>query len=221
MIALKNRKLYHLSQTVTRKCQQLHKMKINLSVKFFACFDNQTFNLRQIMNWPVTNKPYSIYSEDGKVKANTKFLFRNKLQSLCPVAPTNFAKYVSASVVDAMRVVRVIPIKGTNLPLYSTWAKTLFAHTEILPGNNIHSVFDNYNCENYNCEGDQFISWPKERLESSKERNVSSLNQVLPNANEWSEFFSIRKNKLQLCNLLADHFTKKSTICNKGKNLLH
>ena len=31
MIALKNRMLYHLSQPVTRKCQQLQKMKINLN----------------------------------------------------------------------------------------------------------------------------------------------------------------------------------------------
>ena len=55
-------------------------------------------------------------------------LFCNKLQSLCPVAPTNFTpKCVSASVVDAMRVVRIIPIKGTDLPLYSKWAKKLFA----------------------------------------------------------------------------------------------
>ena len=36
--------------------------------EIFACFDNQTLNLCQIMNWPVTNKPYSICSEDGKVK---------------------------------------------------------------------------------------------------------------------------------------------------------
>ena len=56
----------------------------------FACFDNQTLNLRQIMNRPVTNKPYSTCPEDGKVKATTKPLFRNKLQSLCPVAPKNF-----------------------------------------------------------------------------------------------------------------------------------
>ena len=76
------------------------------------------------------------------------------------------------------------------------------AYIENLPGSNIHIVFDNYN-----CEGDQFISLSKERLESSTERNISSLNQVLPNANEWSEFLSNRKNKLQLCNLLADYFT--------------
>ena len=169
----------------------------------FACFDNQKLNLRQVMNWPVTNKPPSICSEDGKVKANTKYLFRKKLQSLCPVVPTNFApKCVSASVVDAMRVVRIISIKGTDPPVYSTWVKKLFAYIENLPGNNIHIVFDNYN-----CEGDQFISLSKERLQSSTERNISSLNQVLPNANEWSEFLSNRKSKLQLCNLLADYFT--------------
>ena len=97
--------------------------------EIFACFDNQMLNLCQIMYWLVTNKPCSICSEDGKVKANTKSLFRNKLQSLCPVAPTNFApECVSASVVDAMKVVQIIPMKGTNLPLYSTWAKS-YLHT--------------------------------------------------------------------------------------------
>ena len=163
--------------------------------EIFACFDNQTFNLHQIMNWPVTNQPYSICSEDGKVKVNTKSLFWNRLQSLCPLAPTNFAsKCVSASVADVMRVVRIIPIKGTSPPLYSTWTKKLFAYIKDLPGNNIHIVFDNYH-----CEGDQFISLSKERLEDSTKRN-SSMNQVLPNASEWSEFPSNRKNKFQLCN---------------------
>ena len=68
--------------------------------------------------------------------------------------------------------------------------------------NNINIVFDNYN-----CEGGQFISLSKERLESFTERNINSLNQVLSNANEWSEFLSSRENKLQRCNLLAGYFT--------------
>ena len=41
------------------------------------------------------------------------------------------------------------------------------------------------------------------------------MNQVLPNANEWSEFLSNRKNKLQLCNLLADYFTSGVTATEK------
>ena len=177
----------------------------------FACFDNQTLSLRQIMNWLVTNKPHSICSEDGKVKANTKSLFRNKLQSLCPAAPTNFVpKCVSACVVDAMRIVRIIPIEGSDQPLCSTWAKKLFAYIENLPGNNIHIVFDNYN-----CQGDQFISLLNGRLESSAERNISSLSHVLSNINEWSEFLSNRKNNLQLCNLLADFFTSGEIVTEK------
>ena len=78
----------------------------------------------------------------------------------------------------------------------------LFVYIKNLLGNNIHIVFDNYN-----CEGDQFIGLSKERLESSTEGNISRLNQFLPNVNEWLEFLSNRKNKLQLCRFLANYFT--------------
>ena len=79
---------------------------------------------------------------------------------MCPVAQTNFApKYESANVADAMRVVRIIPIKGTDPPLYSIWAKKIFVYIENLPENNINIVFGNYN-----CEGDQFISLSKKDL---------------------------------------------------------
>ena len=68
---------------------------------------------------------------------------------MCPVAPTEFGpKYESASVVDAVRAVPIIPIKGANPPLYSTWATNLCAYIENLYGNNINIVF--YNC---NSEG--------------------------------------------------------------------
>ena len=83
-----------------------------------------------------------------------------QVKSLCPVAFRT--KMCSASVIDAMRVVRIIPRKDTDPPLYSTWEKKLFTYIENLPRNNIHIVFDNYN-----CEGDQFISLSKERLENS------------------------------------------------------
>ena len=54
--SIKKLKLYHLSQPVTKKC---HKVTIaedeNESFgETFACFNNQTLNLCQIMNWPVT-----------------------------------------------------------------------------------------------------------------------------------------------------------------------
>ena len=141
---------------------------------------------------------------------------------MCPVGPTEFGpKYESASVVDAVRVVPIIPIKGADPPLYSIWAKDLFAYIENLYGNNINIVF-----YNYNSKGDHFFSLSQERLESFTERSISSLNEVSPNANEWSEFLPNRKNKLRLCNLFADYFTSVEIatgivlFITKG-NLLH
>ena len=130
--SIKKRKVVSFVTNRSKKISTIAEDENKSFDEIFACFDNQTLNLCQIMNWLVTNKLYSICSEDDKVKENTKSLFWNKLQSLCPVAPTNFApKCVSASVVDAMRVVRIIPIKGTDPPLYSTWTKKLFAYIEI------------------------------------------------------------------------------------------
>ena len=155
--SIKKQKVLSFVTTSNKKMSTIAKDENKSFGEIFACFDNQTLNLRQIMNWPLTNKPYPICSEDSKVKAITMYLFRNKLRSLCPVAPTNFApKYVSPNVADAMGVVRIIQIKGTNLPLYSIWAKKLFAYIENLPGNNVYIVFGDYN-----CEGDQFMSLSK------------------------------------------------------------
>ena len=119
--SIKKQKVVTFFTNSNKKMSTIAEDKNKSFGEIFACFDNQTITLRQIMNCPVINKPYSIYSEDGKVKANTNSLFRNKLQSLCPVAPTNFApKYASESAVDAIRVVRIIPMKGTDPALYST-----------------------------------------------------------------------------------------------------
>ena len=90
--SIKKPKVVSFVTTSTKKISKIAEDENKSFGKIFACFDNQTLNLRQIINWSVTNKSYSTCSEDGKVKTNTKSLFRNKLQSLCPVAPTNFAK---------------------------------------------------------------------------------------------------------------------------------
>ena len=45
-------------------------------------FGGKKLNLRMIMDWPVTSKPYAVAAEDGKVRSNSKTLFRNYLQCL-------------------------------------------------------------------------------------------------------------------------------------------
>ena len=48
-----------------------------------AIFESQKLNLKYIMNWPVTTKPWAICNAPGKRKSNSKSLFRNSLLVLC------------------------------------------------------------------------------------------------------------------------------------------
>ena len=97
------------------------------------------------MNFPVTSKPHAICGNDGETRAKPKSLFRNKLQSLCPIKPLcNTPIDISLSVVDGMRLVRMIPIRGCEPPTFLTSPKEVFSYIEKLPGTSIHIVFDNY-----------------------------------------------------------------------------
>ena len=46
-------------------------------------FKGKKLNLHITMDWPATSKPYAIAAEDGKVRLNSKSLFKNHLQCLC------------------------------------------------------------------------------------------------------------------------------------------
>ena len=50
-------------------------------------FEGKNLNLRMIMDWSVTRKPYAIAAEDGKVRSDSKRFFRNYLQCLYQVKP--------------------------------------------------------------------------------------------------------------------------------------
>ena len=74
----------------------------------------------------------------------------------------------------------------------------------------MHIVFDNYATSD-----DSSISFSKGRTDSGIVRNISSLNQVLPQSNEWENFLTNRSNKLQTTRLLADYFTSDDIITEK------
>ena len=72
-----------------------------------------------IMDCPATSKPYAIAAEDGKVRANSKSLFRNYLQCLYQVKPSSDpSTAIQTFIVDAMRAVRMSSIKNANLPIF-------------------------------------------------------------------------------------------------------
>ena len=59
-----------------------------------------------------------------------------------------------------------------------------------------------------------FLIYLKDALQA-QQKETCSLNQVLPNTSEWSEFLFNNKNKFQLCNLLAYFFTSENMITDK------
>ena len=76
------------------------------------------------MHWPVTSKPYAIAEEDDKVRSDSKSLY---LQCLRQVKPSSdpFAA-IHTSIVDAIKVVRMISIKNANPLIFLSWAKNAF-----------------------------------------------------------------------------------------------
>ena len=85
-----------------------------------------------------------------------------------------------------------------------------------MPGETLHILFDNYD----ETEEQNYLS--KGRNESSKQRDVTNLNQNLPKPSDWQVFLSNSKNKQKLTYLLSDYFVlpniiNKMVYVTKGK----
>ena len=147
-------------------------MRQNHLQKSYHVLMKNKINLKFIMNFPVTSKPYVICGDDGEARANPKLLFRNKLHSLCPIKPLPHTPIdICVSVVDAMRLLCMIPIKGCEPPRFLTWSKKVFSCIEKLPDTSIYIVFDNYA-----YYPDSFIPLPKGRKSDGAEKSINNLN---------------------------------------------
>ena len=161
------------------------------------------------MEWPVTSKPWSICKEENKSRANQISLFRNHLELFSSIPPTTtLPQGIHISVVDAIWVVKPIPVSKLKSRTfkYWYWAINILNHLNLLPGAEIHLVFDDYQYAYKNPS--------KNRDTSELERILSELDQELPDNKEWSSFLSNEKNKHQLVNLLV-HFILESGIIEK------
>jgi hypothetical protein len=185
-------------------------------------YDAKKLDLRYIMDWPITSKPWAICNELGTIRASSKSLFRNNLQLLSPVQPTSIAPAdIECSIVDAMRVVRIIPISGLIPPTFKSWANRIVGYLKSLPGSTVHLVFDDYRSE----EGHIYLS--KGRPDRGRERSITDLSQILPKLHDWNDFLTNDINKLQITQLLADYVLsaesdiRKEVYVTKGNQCMY
>ena len=164
----------------------------------FALFDEQKLNLRSILEWPVFSKPWAIVNDDLKSRDNAKSTFRNALQSMAPVAPvTEVPSGISTSIVDGMRVVRMMRPSNVGGNTFRHWAQAFVRYVGELPGTNLHLLFDNYNYE-YSVPS-------KNRAALDIEREFNDLDQELPITSEWDNFLMNKNNKSKLVAILVDY----------------
>ena len=168
--------------------------------------------MKQVLQWPVTSKPWAICSKVDQRRSSSKSMFRNNLQLISPSpCMATVASDVSCCVVDAMRVVKMIPITNLIPPTFSGWAKRLYNYMKQTPETVIHTVFDVYEEEGH------LNNLSKGRETKSRERKIADFSQQLPRVGEWTDFLTNSKNKCRLTLLLADFSLTESK--NMGKDV--
>ena len=197
------------------------KKKLNVSSdecqsfsEVFALFDDKKLNLKMVMEWPVFSKPWAIVNEDIKSRDNAKSTFRNYLQSMAPVDSTNnVPSGISTSIVDGMRVVRMMRPSNVGGKTLRHWTIAFVKYVTELPERILHISFDDY---------DYAYDVPSKNRETVDiERDIRHLDQQLPTTSEWDEFLMNSKNKHKLLNILVDYILsdeceiKKTVYVNK------
>ena len=117
------------------------------------------------MSWPVTSLPWAICNEEEKSRVVRKQLHRNYLQTLAPKKPIHGSTFVPLCIVDAMKIVRMIPICKLIPPVYQTWAINVFEYMKNIQCNTLHIVFDVYLSEDLSLHSNAYLHISKKSTE--------------------------------------------------------
>ena len=113
----------------------------------------------------------------------------------------NVSADIEILIVDAMRVIKRVPVKKLKPRTFRRWVNDVFKYTKHLPGNIVHLVFDKYTYE-YNVQ--------TEDRSTGAPRVIANIDQDLPNDSEWVDFLGNSNNKSQLIDLLVKYCWKNT-----------
>ena len=110
---IKKEKIYILTnqQEMKKKHQTIPQDAYELLSNVLGLFDKKGLDLKHVLQWPDTSKPWAICSKVDQRWSSSKSLFRNNLQ-LMSHAPctTTIPPDISSYIVDVRCVVRMMPI---------------------------------------------------------------------------------------------------------------
>ena len=96
---------------------------------------------------------------------------------------------ISWCIIDAVRVVKMIPITNLTPSTFSGCTKQLYNYMKQLPRTVIHIIVDIYE------EEGNLNSLSKGRETKSREGKITYLSQQLPRFGEWTDFLTNSKSK--------------------------
>ena len=164
-------------------------------------FSGKTLELKQVMHGRVTEKPWSIVNENDKARSTAKSIFRKLLQQNSTVRPSNnVLADIEVLIVDAMRVVKMVPVKKLKPRTFRRWANNVFKYMKHLPGNTVHIVFDNHTYE-YNV--------PTKDWSTGAPKVIANIDQDFPKDSEWVDLLGNSKNKSQVIDFLVKYLLEE------------
>ena len=135
------------------------------------------------------------------IKLEVKSIFRNLLQQNSTVRLSkNVPADIEVLIVDAMRVVKMVPIEKLKPRTFRRWANDVFKYIKHLPDNTVHIVFDNYIYEYNVLTKDWSTGAP---------RVIANIDQELPNDSEWVDFLGNSNSKSQLIDIPLKYLLKE------------
>ena len=147
------------------------------------------------MEWPITSKPWAICNEQSTSRSSSKSLFRNNLRLLSPQLPTSEpSKEIEACIVDAMRVVHIIPINDLRPPTFKFWACRL---TCLIPRNTRQAHPFTLSLMTTDLRKDSWLYPKGDQTKRQRERRIANLSQTLPKLGDWNCFLTNDVNKFQ------------------------